>query len=72
MSKAGANLKVGASGNTTTRAAIVWTTPTRLLPNGHGPLVVGVSPPAGRATLRRLQRMAEERGVPQQTEAQAA
>jgi hypothetical protein len=56
--KAGVNLKVGASGDTTTRASITWTTATRMLPNGRGPLIVGYAPPAGKA-LERLHRAAE-------------
>ena len=53
------NLRVGMSGDVTTRASITWLPePVRLTPN-LGPMVLGASPPAGRATLERLHRVAD-------------
>jgi hypothetical protein len=61
--KTKANLRAGASNDTTdARAVISVERPVRLLQSR--PLVVGVAPPAGTAMLRHWQQVAEHRGVP--------
>ena len=69
--KAPANLKLGASGDTTTAASITYLqAPVRLLPT-YGPLVVGIAPALSAPMLRAWQRIATRRGVPQQRQGQA-